>query len=517
MIRKISQYPFLPLVFFLFSLLLYASNIGGPSIYILDEAKNAECAREMFVKGDPVIPTFNEVLRTDKPPLHYFFMMGAYTLFGVNPFAARFFSALFGALTILLSYLFVRRYAGKEQALLTALVLLASVHLSIQFHLAVPDPYLIFFLSAALMSFYAAVQEKKRIFIWGIYLAVGLGTLTKGPVAIGLPGLAFLLFLLFSRRFHWQEIRMLHPFSGALLVLLIVLPWYILVHLKTAGAWTEGFFLEHNLERFARGKEGHGGTFLITFVYVMTGMFPFSAFLPQALNRASCKRKDELVLFCLVSALTIILFFALSHTRLPNYTVPAYPFLAILLAGYLQNNNGRMKLKASMILLLLFGLILVPVVTAGLYLDPALRKISYAGLYFLPLPLLLFLAFLQWQKGKTETALLWIAGSGTATALIFFLLAFPTVDQQNPVVKSTPLVRNREVRYYGKFNPAYSFLLQKEIFPVKREELESFFRRHPEGIIISTRKYTDQLQLPDELEISFSARDILERPTTVLI
>jgi 4-amino-4-deoxy-L-arabinose transferase-like glycosyltransferase len=71
---------------------LISANIGGYSIYITDEARNAQCAREMLERGDMVVPTFNQTLRTDKPPLHYFFMASAYTTLGVSPFAASIFS-----------------------------------------------------------------------------------------------------------------------------------------------------------------------------------------------------------------------------------------------------------------------------------------------------------------------------------------------------------------------------------------------------------------------------------------
>lgn len=79
---------------------LMVSNIWGISIFSLDEAKNASCAREMLERGDLIVPTFNYELRTDKPPLHYYFMMIAYKLFGVNEFSARFFSSLFGSFTV---------------------------------------------------------------------------------------------------------------------------------------------------------------------------------------------------------------------------------------------------------------------------------------------------------------------------------------------------------------------------------------------------------------------------------
>ncbi|HET6540195.1 MAG TPA: glycosyltransferase family 39 protein, partial [Chryseolinea sp.] len=64
------------------SIVVYSSNLGGFSIYILDEAKNASCAMEMMQRDDLIVPTFNGKLRTDKPPLHYYFMIASYKAFG---------------------------------------------------------------------------------------------------------------------------------------------------------------------------------------------------------------------------------------------------------------------------------------------------------------------------------------------------------------------------------------------------------------------------------------------------
>lgn len=518
MIRKIHDFRYLSLLLFVTALLLYSSNIGGVSIYILDEAKNAGCAREMFERGDLLVPTFNQELRTDKPPLHYFFMMLSYSLFGVNAFAARFFSALFGALTILITYRFARKFAGPEIAFWAAMVLLASVHLSIQFHLAVPDPYLIFFLTAGLMSFYAAVKEHKLLYLLFMYVAIGFGTLSKGPVAIGLPGLIFLIFLIFSRRFSWKEIRALKPFWGAALVLAIALPWYILVHLKTNGAWTEGFFLKHNLGRFTDKMEGHGGIFLLTIVFVLIGLFPFSAFVVQAAKQAWKNRKDDFTLFNLVAGVTIVAFFSLSRTKLPNYTVPAYPFLAILLAQYLSMvRMNQPKSNISLIILLFFSLILAPAIFLALKLDPALSHLNYIALYFLPFPAIMLAAFFLWKKRKPEPALWLVAAGGMVTAIAFFTLAFPEIDRQNPVAKSRHLLEGKEVRYFEKFNPAYGFALQQEIPPIQADEFQPFFQQYPNGVIISTKKKLENLELPSNLEVRFSARDILETPTTVVI
>ena len=518
MFKQLNNSKYYPWFIFLFALAIYMVNIGGSSIYILDEAKNATCAAEMYQQGNWVVPTFNHELRTDKPPLHYFFMMLSYSIFGVNAFAARFFSAVFGALTILITFLFARRFHSEKVALWTTIVLLASIHLSIQFHLAVPDPYLIFFFTASIFSFYAAIKEKQLRYLLLLYVSIGFGTLSKGPVAIGLPGLIFLLFLIFSKRFNWKEIKQLKPFMGAAIVLLIALPWYILVHLKTNGQWTEGFFFKHNLGRFSSEMEGHGGIFLITTLFVLIGLFPFSAFIVQSLRNAFANRKDDFTLINLVAGITIVAFFSISQTKLPNYTVPAYPYFAVIIGLWIGKQNLQLvKSKASMIVLLLFGLILVPALFIGIKFDPALAHLNWLALYFTPIPIGFLLAYYLLRKQQLKKSLVVIGLSTLIGSLSFMAIVFPKIDQENPVAKSLPLVEGKEVRYFEKFNPSYSFYLQKEIRKIDSTGISGFFTEYPEGVIISTQRRIEKIELPTSCEISFSSRDIFETPTTVLI
>ena len=86
------------------ALLMFFVGLGTPQLFDEDEPKNAECGREMFVRGDWLVPTFNEELRTDKPILVYWFMLTSYHVFGVSEFAARFWSAALGVGTCLLTY-----------------------------------------------------------------------------------------------------------------------------------------------------------------------------------------------------------------------------------------------------------------------------------------------------------------------------------------------------------------------------------------------------------------------------
>jgi hypothetical protein len=100
---------------------------------------------------------------------------------------------------------------------------------------------------------------------------------------------------------------------------------------------------------------------------------------------------------------------------------------------------------------------------------------------------------------------------------VFFRFAFPVIDRQNPVAQSLGLLEGKEVRYFQKFNSAYVFNLKREIPKIEMNEIGAFFDKYPQGVIISTQKKIRQTELPANAQISFSAHDLFESPTTVLI
>ena len=130
-------------VLFLISGLLLFTFIGFSPIYILDEAVHAEAAREMFVRGDYILPYFNSELFIDKPPFMYYFMMISYYIFGFTAFSARFFSAACGVILIIVTYNYVTKFINRRIALNTIFILLSSFWCMTEFQISVPHPYLI--------------------------------------------------------------------------------------------------------------------------------------------------------------------------------------------------------------------------------------------------------------------------------------------------------------------------------------------------------------------------------------
>ncbi|MDW7693375.1 glycosyltransferase family 39 protein [Flammeovirgaceae bacterium SG7u.111] len=507
------------------SALVFTANIGGYSIYVLDEAKNSECAREMLESGNLIVPTFNYELRTDKPPLHYYFMMLGYKIFGVNEFAPRFFSTICGILTVLATYFFTRKYLCEDVAFYSALTLLSSLQLIIQFHLAVPDPYLIFFITLALHSFFAGYSSGKVKYYYLFYTSLALATLAKGPVALALPGLIILFFIIFKKDFTWKKIMSFRPFSGALLYLLIALPWYVAVTIATNWAWTEGFFLKHNISRFSAEMEGHGGPFFMPFVFVITGLLPFSQYIFQALGRAWNKRKsNDLILFSLIVLSIFVVFFGISRTKLPSYPAPCFPFAAILI-GYFMHKlevSGHIRKKLSIISLIFYTLITIAIPVAiyiALQHESYFAHLTHLSFYFLALPIGAVIACIFAYQRKIRTMFFVFSASFIITSLLFSYVVFPQVDEVNPVRLALPKIDvERPIVHYRNMNAAFPFYLKKPIPKLKtEEEVTKFIQQEGKVYVISTVDHKEELEKMGDFKLIHQHRDLFEPTTTIIL
>lgn len=491
-------------------------------IYILDEAKNAECAREMLVSGDYIVPYFNGQLRTDKPPLHYFFMVISYKLFGVSAFSARFFSAVFGALTILISFLFCRRYLGGKAAWLSALVLLASLHFNFQMRMSVPDPYLIFFMTGSFMCFYIFLMDKKRLWLWLMYACFGLGLLTKGPIALGLPGLIMFVYLIISKRFNLALLRAFQIPAGIIMMLIIALPWYWLNYLATDGVWTEGFFLKHNLKRFSDPMEGHGGFFLLPLIMVIIGLLPLGIFCIQAMFFSWNQRSRDVLLFCLSIVFGIIIFFSFSQTKLPNYTAPSYPFIAVLIA-YLLSKTEEMqisihKIKWAYAIYSLIAFAIPAAVYFGLKADSNVQSAAYVWIYFLPVPIGAVLGWYFIRKKAINSFIISMALSFILSNILFFSKAYPEVYTINPVAGSLSIIKDKpELVYYKMMNSAYIFNMQRLVPAIMtRDSLAIYLRENPDAYVISRKQYQEEIQSAADMIPVFEQQDTFEKPVTMI-
>jgi len=512
----VKSYLWLVLVL---GVVLLIPGLGNTTLWIYDEVRNAECAREMYERGDWIVPTFNGELRAVKPPLHYYFMFAGFELFGITETGARFFSAIFGILTVLITYFFTARFTNHRKALIASLILLSSTHYLFQFRLSVPDPYLIFFNVLAIFSGYAFFQEKKTYWILLCGLALGLGTLAKGPVAIAIPGAIVFLWVIWTRRFGFAALLNWRILPAGLLMIAVAVPWYWLVHKATDGAFTTGFFIDNNINRFSSTLEGHGGIFLLIPLFVLLGMLPASVFSHEALRPRLGIYKQDFFRLAMTGVFGYILFYSFSGTKLPNYPFPSYPFLAILIANLLDEAlQGKQVLKKYPFFILLFVAIALPI-GAYIGIEKEVATTSEKNLAFFLLILVagVVISLITVYRGKMMSGLKILFGAYFVFHLFFLHFLYPSLYKHNPLNQTIDQVRAYDqVVGYKNFHPSYTFYLPNRIPGFDTADSLQLFLQKNKALVITRTEHLEDLK---ELGLKEVARhhDIFELPTTILL
>ncbi|OGS19787.1 MAG: hypothetical protein A3J83_02935 [Elusimicrobia bacterium RIFOXYA2_FULL_40_6] len=148
--------------------------------------------------------------------------------------------------------------------------------------------------------------------------------------------------------------------KGTTIFLGICLPWYIIVTVFTKGDFAKDFFLYHNIARFSSSFEGHSGNIFYYVVVILFGFYPWSAFLPSSIFRSI--KKDRKLFFILLWAAVPFMFFTLAQTKLPNYIVPSFVPMSILVANWwneytTKDRNFTIDVKTSLIILFSVALV----------------------------------------------------------------------------------------------------------------------------------------------------------------
>ena len=329
-----------------------------------DEPRFAEASREMIERGNYIVPYFNNDLRLDKPPLTYWAQVASYHVFGENDFAARFPSAIAAALTALLVFAWGRRMGGEKLGWWAAIIFTLSLQTFVHAKAAVADMWLVLFVTLASWAGYELFQRptlnqgaavsRPPWAIWKspflvFYLSLALGFLAKGPIA-WTPLLAVAGLIIYTR--DWQMLRRFKFAVGIPLMLVVVALWGIPALIRTHGEFFTVGIGRHVVTRSFMTLEGHGassfGMYALLlpfyFITVFISFFPWSIKLPWLIRKLWQRGKVEvnargyngtLIDTYLLSGIAVVfVIFTLVSTKLPHYTLPAFPLLALLLARH---------------------------------------------------------------------------------------------------------------------------------------------------------------------------------------
>ncbi|WP_339900790.1 glycosyltransferase family 39 protein [uncultured Cyclobacterium sp.] len=505
-----------PYLFILTGLFVHFMGIEAYSIYILDEAKNAAAAMEMYQNREWVLPTFNGLPRYDKPPLHYHLFIIGYEIFGINAIGARFFSAMAGFICFVLIYFYSNKLFGRKAAFYAGLALLSSIHWQLQFHLAVPDPFLITFLFLTIISYerYVSTLFKTRYYLYAAALFLAFATLSKGPVAVVLIGLTVFFYMVLDKRPIGFHIKQVVNFKALLIYCIISLPWYVLISIQTKGVWLKEFIFHHNLNRFSSAMEGHGGGALLTLIFVAVGFIPgIAALIPAIIKVFKSRKPPVIIVLALLFTTVTIAFFMVSGTKLPNYTAPVYPFLALMVGWYFANlSPGKFKAPSIFACLLIFIIPLTLFLPQLKHVIPEINGLSIW--FFIPSILGCIGLFLCLYKKYEKSWLLGCLGYICFTGLLFYD-ALPNIDTKNPVFQSNNLwVNNNQLYYFRAFNPAFVFNSKQRILSIEDPK----YAPKAGDLIITNNKNLNELE---EIGIKaskvFEGEDLFEGSVTVIM
>jgi 4-amino-4-deoxy-L-arabinose transferase-like glycosyltransferase len=336
-----------PLLFLFFSVLILES-LGNNTLPLIDrdEPRFAEASREMRQSGDFIIPRVNGAYRFDKPPLIYWCQVASSMVFGENDFAVRFPSALFAAATAVLTAAWATRLYGASVGFWAGLIFGTCLQLFIHGRAAVADMPMIFFFTGATWAAWERSQGQRSFLLWVcFYFALAAGFLAKGPVAF-LPIVALLLFHLWTRTPIRSRPR--SAIYGGLLVLIIIGIWGIPALILTHGEFFQVGIGKHVVMRSVAPLQSHGASGLsgyilllpFYFITLLFSFFPWSLFLPSTVQRLRVGL-DAFERYALCGIGVVFVVFSLLQTKLPHYTLPAFPLIAILVGRTIHESRFR--------------------------------------------------------------------------------------------------------------------------------------------------------------------------------
>jgi 4-amino-4-deoxy-L-arabinose transferase-like glycosyltransferase len=389
-----------------------------------DEPRFAEASREMIERDNYIVPYFNNQLRLDKPPLTYWAQIASYQIFGENDFAARFPSAIAAALTAIFIFAWGRRMGREKLGWWAAIIFTLSLQTFVHAKAAVADMWLVLFVTLASWAGYELLQRptanvqrptlKQGAAVstppWAIwkspflvfYLALALGFLAKGPIA-WTPLLAVAGVIIYTR--DWQAARRFKFVGGILLTLVVVALWGIPALIQTRGEFFTVGIGRHVVGRSFMTLEGHGASSLgiyvlllpFYFVTVFVSFFPWSIKLPW-LTRKLWRNREAAVdapgcsgspldIYLLSGIAIIFVIFTLVSTKLPHYTLPAFPLLSLLLARHwlegaatASNPSSFVRIAIATACLWIVVALAVPTMIARFFPAYQLLQVSRASL-----------------------------------------------------------------------------------------------------------------------------------------
>ncbi|MGD8341229.1 MAG: glycosyltransferase family 39 protein, partial [Gammaproteobacteria bacterium] len=299
------------------------------------ESRYAEMSRKMVETGDWLMPQHDYgVPYLAKPPLAMWMSAAGIELLGPGELGPRLLILLSAAGFLAYFYQWVRREIGPGAAATGVLLLMGSMLFFAAMAAVMTDLVLIACVDIALLAFWRRMHGGGPGQDWLLFGMIGLGLLTKGPLAAFLVMAPIIVWALTTGRLveAWRRVAWV---KGSLFAATIALPWYAAAEWQHPG-FLRYFLLGENLGRFlvADWKGDlygsvhdlpHGTIWL----FLLIASLPWSViggfvlFRARDTIRAHWEERRELTIFALAAAGVPMVLFTVAQNVLFPYALPA--------------------------------------------------------------------------------------------------------------------------------------------------------------------------------------------------
>lgn len=514
--------PWWPWILTFALLVAFFLHLQGVPLFDLDEGAFSEASREMLANHDFLTTFLNGHPRYAKPILTYWFQVASIWLFGVHTFAFRLPSSLAATTWVLSTYGFLKPRLGREGAYTGALLMTLSAGIAVIGRAAIADALLNLFIALSLFDVWRYYESKKLVFTRRALLWMGLGFLTKGPIALIAVPTSLIYFLLQGRWRDWVRV-VLDPWGWGIF-LLLTLPWYSLEYLHQGKHFIDSFFLKNNIGRYHAPNDGHSGNYFYYFWVLPLMLMPFAGWFVSILPTAKKIRGDAFDQYLWIIFGFVFVFFTFSATKLPHYILYGVTPLIILMAKHRNAFKNIVLNIGPPIIYLVFVLALpwivkqVAIHNHNLYIKALLAQgpSVFNSMYYAIPAISLLLIFLIWaivQWPPWQKTLI----SGLLCTFVLMQTLVPAIGtiKQLPIEEAARIAKNMNL-------PTVMWHMNTPSFSVYRNAITPRSQPKPGDLVYTNINQLSNLSKIGPYKIIFSQGGIIlalleKHPSTSLL
>ena len=338
--------------------ILFIPLLGNVHLFDWDEINFAESAREMIASGNYFSVQINFNRFTEKPPLFFWMQVVSMKLFGINEFSARFPNAICGIITLVVLFRIGKQIFNEYFARIWVMVYLGTFVTFLYFKSGIIDPWFNLFIFLAIYHFYSLttmlqVNRMKHLVLTGVFL--GLAVLTKGPVAILIALLTYVVVVVLNRfRFFVNGKEFIAIFVTTLLV---CFAWFGVDLIQNGPSFLIEF-LQRQIAIFSTNDADHGEPFFYHWWVLLLGCFPASIFFMKGMFIQMERNEQKMfkqwmgILFWVT-----LLLFSIVKTKIVHYSSLCWFPLTAIASFYLYEIfTGKVR-RMHIVFKLLIGII----------------------------------------------------------------------------------------------------------------------------------------------------------------